>query len=179
MKKTLKYLFHFIMTMEIVKNNKGGSKLCFKGYTYMKISGMSTSRLCPVVLVPIICVRHGTEDSVVLSEHPTLQPRGHYLRSEYEKSPYNYVVTTSEASTKSHPTTTWSLPQKRVRKVTKQLQDRLFNLCQTYYNDDNTLIQTLKGIGHHHQMEVTLICYMCKYQINLFLKYKCFFVWGF
>ena len=31
-------------------------------------------------------------------------------------------------------------PQKRVRKVTKQLQDRLFNLCQAYYNDDKTLI---------------------------------------
>ena len=32
--------------------------------------------------------------------------------------------------------------------ITKQLQDRLFNLCQAYYNDDKTLIQTLKGIGH-------------------------------
>ena len=39
--------------------------------------------------------------------------------------------------------------QKRVRKVTKQLQDRLFNMCQAYYNDDKTLIQTLKGIGHN------------------------------
>ena len=29
-------------------------------------------QLCPVALVPTICVRHGTEDSVVLSEHPTL-----------------------------------------------------------------------------------------------------------
>ena len=59
-------------------------------------------------------------------------------------------------------------PQKRVRKVTKQRQDRLFNLCQAYYNDDKTLIHTLKGIGHIIQMEVTLICDMCKYPINLF-----------
>ena len=39
-------------------------------------------------------------------------------------------------------------PQKRVRKVTKQLQDILFNLCQAYYNDEKILRQTLKGIGH-------------------------------
>ena len=52
--------------MEIVKNNKGGSKLCFEG----------TFDVAPLLfqqaLVPTICVSHGTEDSVVLSEHPTL-----------------------------------------------------------------------------------------------------------
>ena len=36
--KKRKYLFHFIMNMEIVKKNKGGSKLCFEGYTYTKKS---------------------------------------------------------------------------------------------------------------------------------------------
>ena len=30
--------------------------------------------------------------------------------------------------------------------ITKQLQDRLFNLCQAYYNDEKTLIQTLKAL---------------------------------
>ena len=40
-------------------------------------------------------------------------------------------------------------PQKRVHKVTKQLQDKLFNLRQAYYNDEKTIIQTLKGIGHN------------------------------
>ena len=52
-------------------------------------------------------------------------------------------------------------PQKRVRKVTKQLQDRLFNLCHAYYT--NT-----EGHWTQRQMEVTLICHMCKCQINLF-----------
>ena len=120
------YLFHFIMTMEIVKNNKGGSKLCFEGYTYTKKSVSKTTiqwecsqrkaYVCkgkvttdsqvarvirtiehshdanlerveatkiiasgcvrrhhsPGALVPTICVSHGTEDSIVLSEHPTL-----------------------------------------------------------------------------------------------------------
>ena len=41
--KKRKYLFHFIMTMEIVKNNKGGSKLCFEGYTYTKKSISKTT----------------------------------------------------------------------------------------------------------------------------------------
>ena len=31
------------MTMEIVKNNKGGSKLCFEGYTYTKTSVSKTT----------------------------------------------------------------------------------------------------------------------------------------
>ena len=31
------------MTMEIVKNNKGGSKLCFEGYTYTKKSVSKTT----------------------------------------------------------------------------------------------------------------------------------------
>ena len=43
MQKKLKYLFHFIMTMEIVKNRKGGSKLCFEGYTYTKKSASKTT----------------------------------------------------------------------------------------------------------------------------------------
>ena len=43
MKNELKYLFHFIMTMEIVKNNKGGSKLSFEGYTYTKKSASKTT----------------------------------------------------------------------------------------------------------------------------------------
>ena len=37
------YIFHFIMTMEIVKNNKGGSRLCFEGYTYTNKSAFKTT----------------------------------------------------------------------------------------------------------------------------------------
>ena len=34
------------MTMEIVKNNKGESKLCFEGYTYTKKSASKTTIHC-------------------------------------------------------------------------------------------------------------------------------------
>ena len=64
--------------------------------------------------------------SLVGTSHPTIWKALEHIRLEARGQP----------------------PQKRVRKVTKQLQDRLFNLCQAYYNDEKTLIQTLKGIGH-------------------------------
>ena len=122
-------LFHFILTMEIIKNIKGGSKLCFEDYTYTKKSAFKptihcecskrkayvckgkvttyshvarvirtvkhshdanlerveatkiiasmkesagTRRVQDGYKAGTICVRHGTEDSVVLPEHHTL-----------------------------------------------------------------------------------------------------------
>ena len=75
--------------------------------------------------------------SLVGTSHPTIWKALEHLRLDHHN-----VKTAILLETRGQP------PQKRVRKVTKQLQDRLFNLCQAYYNDDKTLIQTLKGIGH-------------------------------
>ena len=75
--------------------------------------------------------------SLVGTSHPTIWKALEHIRLDHHN-----VKTAILLEARGQP------PQKRVRKVTKQLQDRLFNLCQAYYNDDKTLIQTLKGIGH-------------------------------
>ena len=123
-----------------------------------QISGMSTSRLCPEALVPTICVRHGTEYSVVLLEHHTLlygKPKNtsawitttsrqqsswkhvvNHLRSECEKSPNNYKIDSS--------------------------------ICARHTIMTRKHYTNTEGHWTQHQMEVTLICHMCKYPINLF-----------
>ena len=75
--------------------------------------------------------------SLVGTSHPTIWKALEHIRFDHHN-----VKTAILLEARGQP------PQKRVRKVTKHLQDRLFNLCQAYYNDDKTLIQTLKGIGH-------------------------------
>ena len=75
--------------------------------------------------------------SLVGTSHHTIWKALEHIRLDHHK-----VKTAMLLKTRGQP------PHKRARKVTKQLQDRLFNLCQTYYNDDETLIKTLKGIRH-------------------------------
>ena len=75
--------------------------------------------------------------SLVGASHPTIWKALEHIRLDHHN-----VKTAIFLQERGKP------PQKRVQKVTKQLQDRLFNLCKAYYNDDKTLIQTRKGIGH-------------------------------
>ena len=63
------------------------------------------------------------------------------------ESPRTHPLGSPQCQHRNPLGSTWSTTSERVRKVTKQLQDRLFSLCQSYSNDDKTLIQTLKGIG--------------------------------
>ena len=50
------------MTMEIVKNNKGGSKLCFEGYTCTKKSASKTTYTLGMLSEEGICLQ-GQSDS--------------------------------------------------------------------------------------------------------------------
>ncbi|KAK2150568.1 hypothetical protein LSH36_399g00033 [Paralvinella palmiformis] len=39
-------------------------------------------------------------------------------------------------------------PAKRVKTATKQVQERLVNLCTVYHKEEKTITQLLTGIGH-------------------------------
>lgn len=75
--------------------------------------------------------------SLVGTSHPTIWKAIEHIRLDHHN-----VKTAILLEARGQP------PQKRIRKATKQLQDKLFNLCQAYYNDQKTLLQTLKGIGY-------------------------------
>jgi len=44
-------------------------------------------------------------------------------------------------------------PAKRLKKATKQLQERLVNLCTAYHKKKKTIKQFLTGIGHYIRWE--------------------------
>ena len=101
------------MTLEIVQNNKGRSKLCFEGYTNTKKSASKTTT--------------------------------HWECSQRKEYTCKDKVTADSQVARVLVEHSHDANLERVE-ATKIIA--IFNLFQAYYNDDKTLIQTLKGIEH-------------------------------
>ena len=180
------------MTMEIVKNNKGGSKLCFEDYTYTKKSVSKTTIQWECSQrKAYVCKGKVTTDSQVARVIRTIE---HSHDANLERVEATKIIASMKESAGTRRATPAQLYADHTQYATAHIraeighqdavkrtirrekakhlpkspvslsdlevtgewtttggvdkEDFLIHLCQAYYNDDKTRIQTLKGIGH-------------------------------
>ena len=124
--------------MEIIKNSKGGDKLCYNGYMYTKKSNVHEATLADGIRTNNECEGWNNGFRLLVGHsNPSVWVAIEALQMD-EAMATTALIRHSRGEA----------PAKRVRRETVQLQQRLSRLCRRRKDGEITIDEFLRSVGH-------------------------------